>query len=152
HGAPVDFFAPRGPVERLNPTFRILTEEARYSPARDLIAAMMRFHEDADGNFVQQFQTTAFDPRIWELYLFAAFTELGYAGQADVAVPDFVLAGPRGELAVEATTVNPPQRGAVPQPKTEPEIRAFVDNYVQIKLARVLTRKLNHQPPYWALP
>lgn len=152
HGAPVDFFAPRVPVDRLNPTFRILTEEARYSPARELIAAMMRFHEDADGNFVQQFQTTAFDPRIWELYLFAAFTELGYAGQTDVAVPDFVLAGPRGELAVEATTVNPPQRGTVPQPKTEREIRAFVDNYVQIKLARVLTRKLNHQPPYWALP
>jgi large subunit ribosomal protein L30 len=34
---------------------------AGYSPARELIKAMMRFYEDADGNFVEQFQTTAFD-------------------------------------------------------------------------------------------
>lgn len=130
----------------------VLVCVSRPAARRRLIAAMMRFHEDADGNFVQQFQTTAFDPRIWELYLFAAFTELGYAGQPNIAVPDFVLAGPRGTLAVEATTINPPQRGTVPQPKTDREIRAFVDNYVQIKLARALTRKLNHQPPYWAMP
>jgi len=40
---------------------------------------MMRFYEDTDGNFVEQFQTTAFDACIWELYLFATFTELGYS-------------------------------------------------------------------------
>jgi hypothetical protein len=53
--------------------------EERYSPARELIEAMMCFYDDTDGNFVEQFQTTAFDARIWELYIFAAFTELGYA-------------------------------------------------------------------------
>lgn len=57
--APVDFFTPLVPAERLNPTFHVLTSQERYSPARDLIAAMMRFHEDADGNFIEQFQTTA---------------------------------------------------------------------------------------------
>ncbi|WP_454622003.1 hypothetical protein [Bradyrhizobium cenepequi] len=70
---PVDFFTPLVPAERLHPTFRVLTSEERYSPARDLIAAMMRFHENADGNFVEQFQTTGFDPRLWELHLFATF-------------------------------------------------------------------------------
>src|SRR3546814_9736272 len=64
---PIDFFTPLVPAERLHPTFNILTSQERYSPARDLIAAMMRFHEDADGNFIEQFQTTGFDPRLWEL-------------------------------------------------------------------------------------
>jgi len=39
----------------------------------------MRWYEDVDGNFIEQFQTTGFDARIWELYLFAAFRELLYA-------------------------------------------------------------------------
>lgn len=32
------------------------------------MSEMMRHFVDVDGNFVQQFQTTAFDSRIWELY------------------------------------------------------------------------------------
>ena len=39
---------------------------------------MMRWHEDADGNLIEQFQTSGFDARIWELYLFAALSEAGY--------------------------------------------------------------------------
>jgi hypothetical protein len=148
-GRPVDFFAPRVPAERLNSSFRTLAEQARFSPARELIAAMMRFHEDADGNFVEQFQTTGFDARLWELYLYAAFTEIGYARQARFAVPDLVLSGPLGRLAVEATTANPPQGVAVPPYRTKEEIDSYLRGYVPIKLARALTRKLNHPQPYW---
>lgn len=151
-GAPVDFFAPVVPVARLNPTFRTLLEDPRYSPAREMIQAMMRFYEDADGNFIEQFQTAGFDPRVWELYLFAAFTELGFAHQAGVAVPDLVLTGPAGELAVEATTVNPPDQGGVPSPATMDEARAYLENYVPIKIARALTRKLYHKTRYWSVP
>lgn len=32
-----------------------------YSPAREIIGAMMRWHEDIDGNDVEQFQSAAFD-------------------------------------------------------------------------------------------
>lgn len=151
-GAPVDFFAPVVPVARLNPTFRTLLEDPRYSPAREMIQAMMRFYEDADGNFVEQFQTRGFDPRVWELYLFAAFTELGFAHQGAVAVPDFVLTSPAGKLAVEATTVNPPDQGDVPSPTTTAEARAYLENYVPIKIARALTRKLYHKTRYWSVP
>jgi ribosomal protein L30 len=42
-GPPVDFFKPLVPQERLSPTFRIL-EGPKYTPARGLIEAMMRFH------------------------------------------------------------------------------------------------------------
>ena len=151
-GATVDFFTPRVPADRLNATFKVLIEEERYSPARALIAAMMPFFEDTDGNFIEQFQTTAFDPRLWELYLFATFTELGFAHEEGVAVPDLLLSGPAGRLAIEATTANPPQAGDVPKPQSDEEIRAYLENYVQIKLGRALTRKLYHKQRYWNAP
>jgi hypothetical protein len=151
-GPPVDFFIPVVAEARLNLTFRILLEDRRYSPARELIRAMMRFYEDADGNFIEQFQTTGFDPPVWELYLFAAFTELGFAHQPGVAVPDLVLTSPAGRLAVEATTINLPHRGQVPQPATLDEARAYVENYVPIRLARALKRKLYHKRRYWTIP
>lgn len=149
--APVDFFAQLASAERLHPTFNLLTSEERYSPARDLIAAMMRFHEDADGNLVEQFQTTGFDPRLWELYLFATFNELGYGRDTTVAVPDFVLTGMLGQLAIEATTANPPGGGtpAPPNPATTDEFTTYLQDYVPIKIARALRRKLNKTPPYW---
>ena len=151
-GRPMDFFAPRISAERAHPTFRILVEQERYSPARELMAAMMPFYEDADGNFVEQFQSTAFDARLWELYLFAAFTELGYAGEEDAVVPDLLLSGLAGRIAIEATTVNPPQRGTAPEPRSQEEIRDYLENYVQIKCARALTRKLYHKRRYWDAP
>jgi hypothetical protein len=148
-GARVDFFTPVVTENRINKTFKTLTGEERFSPARELIGAMMPFFEDVDGNFIEQFQTTGFDPRLWELYLFAAFTELGYAHEEGVAVPDLLLSSPAGRIAIEATTVNPPQVGAVPDPQADAEIRAYLENYVQIKVARSLTRKLYHKQRYW---
>lgn len=149
---PVDFFAPIVPEARLNSTFKILLEDPRFSPAREVIQAMMRFYEDADGNFIEQFQTGGFDPRVWELYLYATFTELGYAHEEGVAVPDLLLTSPNGRLAIEATSVNPPQQGTVPKTATLAEARAYIENYVPIKLARALTRKLYHKGRYWKAP
>ena len=148
---PVDFFTPIVPTDRLHPAFRMLTSGERYSPARDLIAAMMRFHEDADGNFVEQFQTTGFDPRLWELYLFATFKELNYAPDSTVSTPDFVLTGLLGRIAVEATTANPPGAGAPPSPNptTSEEFTTYLQDYIPIKIARALKRKLNKKSPYW---
>ena len=148
-GQPVDFFARVVPPERLNPTFEVVRTERRYSPARALIEAMMRYFEDTDGNFIEQFQTTGFDPRVWELYLFAAFTELGYARET-LPVPDFVLNCPKGRFAVEATTINPPHQGRVPQPATKEEGQRYLENYFPIRLSRALTRKLYHKSRYWS--
>ena len=110
----------------------------------------MRFHEDADGNFVEQFQTTAFDARLWELYLFATFTELGYASDPGVAVPDFMLSSPFGSFGVEATTVNP--GGAFNLPESKKELLAYMENYIPIRLARSLRSKLERAKPYWKVP
>src|SRR3569623_943250 len=63
-GDPTDFLTPGVSLDLLHPAFRILRSEARYSPAREIIESMMRFYEDMDGNFIEQFQTTAFDARL----------------------------------------------------------------------------------------
>lgn len=150
--APVDFFTPRVPVERLHRHFRRLVDDPRYSPARGLIAAMMHYHEDADGNFVEQFQTTGFDARLWELYLFAAFTELGFVADPSVKTPDFQLGSLRGALGVEATTANAPAGETPSLPSEREAFVAYLENYIPIKLARALKRKLNKAQPYWATP
>lgn len=151
-GRPIDFFTPVVPRERLHRSFVFLSEDEKYSPARELISAMMRYYSDIDGNFIEQFQTTGFDTRLWELYLFAVLVELGYARRSDSAVPDFVGAGILGMIGVEAVTANPPQTGTVPSFDTPQKFTEYLQNYIPIKLAKGLTRKLRRKPPYWAEP
>ena len=110
---------------------------------------MMRWYPDVDGNFIEQFQTSGFNARIWELYLFATFVELGFARSEDFAVPDFLLSSPRGAFGLEATTVNPP---GVDRPNDEKGLMAFMENFIPIKIGRALRGKLERGTPYWELP
>jgi hypothetical protein len=93
NGVPLDVFAPVVPVERLNPAFLRLAQGESFSPARGLIEEMMHFFEDVDGNFVEQFQTTAFDARFSELYVFALLTEQRMIFDRSYQAPDFVCEG-----------------------------------------------------------
>jgi hypothetical protein len=68
-GVALDFFTPVVPKQKLNPSFVQLSTAESFSPACGIIEPMIKWYEDVDGNFVQQFQTTGFDARIWELYL-----------------------------------------------------------------------------------
>jgi hypothetical protein len=104
---PVDFFTPVVPRGKQHEIFRVLHSGLGYSPALGLLSEMAHYFEDADGNFVQQFQSAGFDARLWELYLYAVFTELGFGLVRDEQTPDFHLQSPFGEFFVEATTVNP---------------------------------------------
>jgi hypothetical protein len=152
-GPPVDFFAPqRNAKQPLHPAFLALRDQEGYSPARGCIEPMMRWYEDADGNFVEQFQTTGFDARIWELYLFAAFTEAGFAINREVAVPDYTCWGLNGEFSAEATTINPSRDKAgvlVPPPPvdSEEQVASVLKDYLPIKYAGPLTTKLAKR--YW---
>jgi len=74
---------------------------------------MMHFFEDVDGNFVEQFQTTAFDARFSELYLFALLTEQRMIFDRSYPAPDFVCEGLTGSLFVESVTVIPSRRGDI---------------------------------------
>jgi len=60
----LDLFAPVVPEGRWHLSFKILTETRGHSSTREIIGEMMPQLEDADGNFVEQFQSTGFDARL----------------------------------------------------------------------------------------
>ncbi|WP_081682377.1 hypothetical protein [Pseudacidovorax intermedius] len=151
-GVPVDFFTPVVAAHKLNPDFATITSLEGYSPTFELMKPLMRWYEDADGNFVEQFQTTGFDARLWELYLFAALVEAGYIIDRSFAAPDFCAKNFLGHLCIEATTVNPsraPNGDPIPPPplETQEQISAFQQHYMPIKYAGPLTAKLKKK--YW---
>ena len=151
----VDLFTPIVSADRLNDDFRKLTQQEGYSPARGIIEPMLHWYEDLDGNFVEQFQTTGYDARFWELYLFATFVEMGYRIEHIHAVPDFSCSGILGEFTVEAMTVNPSRSrdGSImsPPPRDTPEQeRIFLRDYMPIKFGSTLTSKLAKK--YWEKP
>lgn len=152
---PVDFFTPIVPQGKLHPDFVCLSTLEGYSPAKELIIPMMRWYDDADGNFIEQFQTTGFDARMWELYLFAMLVEAGYALNRDDAIPDFSAKGLLGELCIEATTVNPTRDkfGVVvppPEARSREEFLEIQLQYLPIRFAGRLTDKLEKR--YWERP
>lgn len=154
-GLPVDFFTPIVRPKKLNPNFLKLSSDEGYSPAKEIITPMMRWFEDADGNYIEQFQSTAFDPRTWELYLFAMVVEAGFTIDKDFAVPDITARGIHGYVCIEATTINPSLDGSgnivpPPKPKTEEEMLAHLHHFLPIKFAGPLTKKLNMK--YWKEP
>ncbi len=149
-----DFFTPLVRPERLNETFKSVSGSPGYSPARGILAAMMYYFEDPDGNFVEQFQTTGFDARVWELYLFAALHELGYAFDRSLPAPDYLCEGVRGRFFVEAVTVNATISNGVNveggPPKDEAGHRRYLEEYLPIKFGSALYSKLKRR--YWELP
>jgi hypothetical protein len=151
---PVDFFQAVVLPKRLNKTFESVSRSLGYSPAREIIAAMMYYFEDPDGNFVEQFQTTGFDARVWELYLFAALHELGFAFDRSFTAPDYLCNGLNGRFFVEAVTVNPTLLNGVGiecgPPQDRVEFQHYVEEYLPIKFGSALYSKLKRR--YWELP
>lgn len=149
---PVDFFTPlSGTQGRLDPLFDELINNPMHLSAKNIIEPMMRWYEDADGNFIEQFQTTGFKQRIWELYLFAMLIENDVVLEPGEAIPDFVCQSFYGRFCVEATTVNPTvTRGVVesiPVPSSKAELEDIQRNYYPIKFGSALFSKLRKQ--YW---
>jgi hypothetical protein len=138
------------PEARLSSSFATLRSGSGFAPAR---AMMQRVYEqlgDRDGNFREQFQTTGFDARTWELYLFAALTNAGYELDRTHAVPDFVLHGHGRSWAVEATTANPGPGSALQAPDDPRERQRYIDHELPIRLGSPLFSKLSRR--YWEEP
>lgn len=154
-GDPLNFFATAVKVDNLNPDFLALADTPGYSAAREIITPMMHWYEDLDGNFVEQFQSTGFNARIWELYLFATFVEMGYRIENIHATPDFTCDGVLGRFSVEAVTVNPTRDSSgkiIPPPpiNSADEHWLFLREYMPIKFGSSLTSKLAKH--YWEKP
>ena len=152
-GKPLDFFKPVVTRERMHPDFAKIAEQEGFSSARGIIEPMMRWYEDPDGNFVEQFQTTGFDARIWELYLFAAFSEMGYQIDRTEAVPDFTCKNIGAEFCLEATTVGASREGPlaiIPPIDTKEGRLAFIREFMPLKYGSALHSKFKKS--YWEKP
>lgn len=104
-GLALDIFTPVSSDDKLHPYFKILSSQPSHSAARGIIREMMPHYVDIDGNFVEQFQTTGFDARVWELYLNAYLTEEGLFFNRQYNAPDFIVQKHGHTIAIEATIV-----------------------------------------------
>lgn len=157
--AGVDLFALQAPVDTLHPSFRLLRSGAHWAPARAIMSEMMRHFVDVDGNFVQQFQTTAFDSRIWELYLYAALLDLGLYVSKMHEAPDFEVQAGYKKAFIEAVIVGPSPKdppkerepSGAPRLRSPEEIHELLKTRVPIRFGSALFSKLNRKSPYWEL-
>jgi hypothetical protein len=110
--------------------------------------------DDPDGNFLEQFQTSGFNARFLELYLFAYFTRTGFAVDRPAAGPDFIATKEGLPIAVEATTVNPSESGTMSSQRTKKisemstdELRRYQLHELPIRFGSPLLSKLKKR--YW---
>jgi hypothetical protein len=143
------------PGVKLHPYFELVLNDPGHMPARAALQEIGPWLAPSDPHFVKEFQTTAFDQRIWELYLWAAFRELGFDVTQPEA-PDFSCSAPGIAFNVEATAVSPSQSGPLanhPNPKTPEEYVEFLRNYMPMKFGSSLMSKLHKTnalgEPYW---
>lgn len=156
---PVDLFTPVVAESKMHTQFHRFLEYAHWTPATGILKEMMRHFQDVDGNFVEQFQTTGFDSRLWELYLFAYLTEERLFIDRKFHAPDFVVQKFGKTVCIEAVTVNPTgsakknfTEGSLPAPKSPEEIESLLKDFMPIKFGSPLYSKLSKDPPYWELP
>lgn len=99
-----DVFLPKGKKKDKNEDgyFRILRDKRTHIAAKLLISEIMPYFFDVDKNFIEQFQTTGFDARLWELYLFCYFNEEGLKINREHNAPDFYLSNGDIDIGLEA--------------------------------------------------
>ena len=164
---PHDPFVPVVPPAKFNPLFAIVANMDRYSPAKQMIREVFSSYKDRDGNFIEQFQTTGFDARIWELYLHAYFIDGGFS-LLPTKSPDYIVSKRGARIGIEAVTVNPTQLIGTDRPNPHTSTRLlslpsksgipqfdgdFVykeEDFVPIKLGGALYTK--SRKGYWDLP
>lgn len=139
---------------KLHEHYAQLNSSGAWTPARSIVENVMRWYEDGDGNFVEQFQTGGFDARVWEVYVFLMLVEQGYIVTHPGPAPDFLAERFARKFTVEATTVNPSLIGGKSAPSQKPqpgpELAGYLNNYLPIRYAGRLIEKLNKE--YWLKP
>ena len=143
--------------DKLNGKFKLLTESPLFDPAKNIIANICALMEDTDGNFVKDFQSTGFDSRLWEIYLFIFLTENQFTIINDENRPDFHVKKDEYEFFIEASLSAEKEDELYTEEfirqsveNNDLEIQKLLTNYYSIRLGSVLFSKLNKK--YWELP
>jgi len=101
-----DLTTPQVDEGKFNPLFRQLILNPGFDPACQLIKEIGKEFNDIDGNLIEQFQTTGFNQRLWELLLYQFFKENQFLIRREGDNPDFFISKSVFEIAVEAVTSN----------------------------------------------
>ncbi len=156
---PNDPFTPVVEEDKLDPRFRQVAEHPVHAPTRAMVRRIFSGFVDADGNFVEQFQTLGFDARTWELALFAYLANADFVIDRSFDSPDFLCTKGGVEIAIEATTSNPSGGVATPTTveglrrsaeQTNEELLERIQHEIPIRLGSSLFSKLTKR--YWTLP
>jgi hypothetical protein len=150
-GKKMDIFEPIYPSDRASPDFERVRTMRGYSSAKGIISEAMHHYVDVDGNFIEQFQTSGFDARLWELYLFAFLTEEKLLIDRSYSSPDFLVSNGEHTAAIEAVTVQASQDGRAEnldlEKMTLEKIQELQRDYMPIKFGSPLFSKLKKK--YW---
>lgn len=149
-----DLFAAVVPDDKLAASFKIVRDELGHRPGKQMLQEIFSSFTDVDGNFIEQFQTTGFDSRIWELYLYAYLRDEGFSLDRRYFAPDFVVHRDQMTVCIEAVTANPTQNGER-EPDWDPEADLMDEvhrrwDWVAVKLGSALFSKLKKR--YWQHP
>lgn len=148
-----NLFSPIIPSEKWSNSFKYLLDAKNTDePTRNMMNEVYSSFVDNDGNFVEQFQSTGFDARTFELYLFAYLSKSGFEFEENFNRPDYIVKRNGIRIAIEATTTNPTagvksSSGEISFTKEELEKR--ISHELPIKFGSSLYSKL--QKKYWEL-
>ena len=141
---------------RSHPQFRSLRDSRLHEPVRILMNRLYERMGDPNGSFLRDFQAEGFHGRVFELACYAYLEEAGFSINRSPVAPDFLVSRGNTQIAIEATTSNPPHGSdldisllAMPQ-LSEEEIFEKCSRQFPKRMASILQRKLNHG--YDALP
>ena len=143
--------------DKIHPYFTRLDKDEQLIPSKKAIIEIAHHFHDIDKNFVEQLQSiNGFDARLWELYLFTAFTEQKFLIQRTYERPDFIIEKFDIKIGVEAVTLgrdkhNPPSYIFYEKqiPNTQ-QIADKIKNEAPLRYGSALYSKLSKK--YWSLP
>lgn len=144
----VDLFNLVVEESQLHPYFKDINESPAHSAAKKLISEITPHFIDIDGNFVEQFQTSGFNSRLWELYLFCYFHEEGLKINREYEAPDFMLTNGDISVAVEAVIAENKtpylhiDKQRIP---TEVNVEEEMKNRLPLIYGSPLNTKMNHK-------
>lgn len=151
-----DLFKPITAPEKRHVLFESVRTASGAEPGRIMANEVFATFDDVDGNFVEQFQTSGFDARIYELYFHAYLARNHFVIDRSFARPDFIVDSPQGGAAIEVTTsvrersFDSEQVLRDLKSFTPEALRQRMDHEIPIRLGGPLYDKLKKR--YWELP
>lgn len=127
---------------RLHPAFAQISSAPMSQGTRRMMDEAFRRLPTREPHFVEQFQTTGFDQRVWELALFASLEDMGFGVDMEGAAPDFCCATGDATFFIEATTANASmvEGRRIDPPRTFEEFRVRLEDAVDVDRDEVAIR------------